>query len=359
MIAQISASKCRALRGILVFIQPLASQNAFMVDATFAWTPVKMPTSIPQLVSAHELASKSFPPIDFVVAGLIPKGLTVLAGEPKAGKSWLSLDIALSIARGVGCLGERHCKQGDVLYLALEDDEARLQWRIRQILGDEAAWPRCLMLPTEWPRLDAGGIEALEAWMVAQSSPRAIIIDVYERFRSRSRRAAGSYQSEYDELNLLQALARRRDVAIILVHHLRKGAGRGDPYQRVMGSTGFVGAVDTVIVLDRGRTMTRLLARGRDIAEVDDVVAFDDQAMVWRPTYVQAPVSLFPERDRIVQLLAEKGLPMKPSDVAASLGLKPASVRTTLRRMDLAGEVIRSSYGAYVLPRALPIDHAA
>lgn len=311
-----------------------------------------MSTAPLQPVSAHELASKSFPPIDFIVAGLIPKGLTVLAGEPKVGKSWLSLDIALSIARGVSCLGDRSCPQGDVLYLALEDDEARLQWRIRQILGDRLAWPRCLMLPTEWPRLDNGGIDKLEAWIVEQPNPRAIIIDVYERFRPRGRRAKGSYQSEYDELTLLQALARRHGVAVVLVHHLLKGAGRRNPYQRVMGTTGFVGAADTIILLDRGSNQTRLLARGRDIGEVDQVVTFDQSSMCWRPSPEQPAISLFPERDRIIAVLAASEKPMKPVEIADKIGSKRDSVRTTLRRMEASGEVARSSYGAYVVPRA-------
>lgn len=318
-----------------------------------------MSISPPPPVNAHDLASKSFPPIDFVVAGLIPKGLTLLAGEPKAGKSWLSLDIALSIARGVGCLGERACPQGDVLYLALEDDEARLQLRIRRILGEGPSWPRCLMLPTEWARFDAGGIDALEDWIVAQPNPRAIIIDVYERFRPRGRRVKGSYQSEYDELTVLQALARRRGVAIVLVHHLLKGAGRRDPYQRVMGTTGFVGAVDTVILLDRGATVTRLMARGRDIGEVEQVVRFDEVSMCWRPAEDQSQISLFPERDRIIAVLGNSTTPMKPAEIAKITGGNDDSVRKMLRRMEASGEVVRTRYGVYALPRAPSIEEAA
>jgi RecA-family ATPase len=119
------------MRGILSTLPSLILPGEGMMDVLAFGSPLPMSTSPPQPVSAHELASKSFPPINFVVVGLIFKGLTILAGEPKVGKSWLSLNLALSIARGTSCLGDRSCPQGDVLYLALEDDEARLQRRIR------------------------------------------------------------------------------------------------------------------------------------------------------------------------------------------------------------------------------------
>ena len=50
--------------------------------------------------SCEEIMTTVYKPIEFVVDGLIAKGLYILAGAPKVGKSWLSLDICLSIAKG-------------------------------------------------------------------------------------------------------------------------------------------------------------------------------------------------------------------------------------------------------------------
>jgi RecA-family ATPase len=101
------------------------------------------------IVTADQLSARTYPPTDFLVDGLVPKGVTLLAGEPKVGKSWLALDIAASIARGVGCLGERRCSEGDVLYLALEDTEARLHGRLSRMLGN-AGWPPRRSCPLWW-----------------------------------------------------------------------------------------------------------------------------------------------------------------------------------------------------------------
>src|SRR5918995_1762171 len=87
------------------------------------------------LFTAQELRRRVFAPIKYVVPGYIAEGCTLLAGRPKLGKSWLVLEMGLAVASGGCCLGSIPCKQGDVLYLALEDNERRLQKRIDKVLG--------------------------------------------------------------------------------------------------------------------------------------------------------------------------------------------------------------------------------
>src|SRR5215210_415680 len=87
----------------------------------------------PTISSAADLRRKEFDPIRYVVPGFIAEGCTLLAGRPKLGKSWLMLDVGLAVAAGRICLGDTRCEQGDVLYLALEDNERRLQRRIDRV----------------------------------------------------------------------------------------------------------------------------------------------------------------------------------------------------------------------------------
>lgn len=309
-----------------------------------------------KFVTAEQLSMRTFPPTDFLVEGLIPKGLVLLAGEPKVGKSWLALDIAASIARGVGCFGERPCPAGDVLYLALEDTDARLHGRLSRMLGS-TGWPTRLSLTTEWPRLDQGGSEAMIDWAKGVERPRAIIIDVFERVRSAVSRS--SYQGAYEELSRLRSIANTAQIGIILVHHLAKGSGSGDPHQRILGTVGVLGAVDTSLVLVRGQATTRLLARGRDIEEVDEFMTFDRQAMTWRPALDQIPISLHPERERIIRFIVARGKPVTPAEIATELNVKAATARTMLRRMDKAGEILRTGYGNYIVPGQTPANDAA
>ena len=78
--------------------------------------------------------TKELPPIRYVVPGIIAEGLTLLAGKSKIGKSWLILGTAIAVATGGYALGSIKVDEGDVLYLALEDNERRLQSRLKKLL---------------------------------------------------------------------------------------------------------------------------------------------------------------------------------------------------------------------------------
>ena len=79
--------------------------------------------------SCEEIMTTVYKPIEFVIDGLLTQGLYILAGTPKVGKSWLALDMCLSIAKGESVLGQKTL-QGTALYLCLEDSYARIQNRL-------------------------------------------------------------------------------------------------------------------------------------------------------------------------------------------------------------------------------------
>jgi predicted ATP-dependent serine protease len=85
--------------------------------------------------SAASLRSMEFPPVSFIVPGFVPEGLTILAGRPKIGKSWLALEVCLGVAGDYTVLGGSQPVPGDVLYCALEDNPRRLQKRIYKLLA--------------------------------------------------------------------------------------------------------------------------------------------------------------------------------------------------------------------------------
>ena len=83
---------------------------------------------------ADELMAIEFPAPRWAVPGLIAEGVTLLAGPPKVGKSWLLLSTALSIASGSQILGALNGQPPrPVLYLALEDSDRRMKDRCAQL----------------------------------------------------------------------------------------------------------------------------------------------------------------------------------------------------------------------------------
>ena len=86
-------------------------------------------------VNCEQLMTTPLKPIEFCVDGMISTGLFILAGAPKVGKSWLALDMALSIAKGEKLLG-RETTQGTALYLCLEDSYTRILNRLFELTNE-------------------------------------------------------------------------------------------------------------------------------------------------------------------------------------------------------------------------------
>ena len=86
-------------------------------------------------INAEELLSFPLPPIRFIIDGLLPQGLHILAGAPKIGKSWLALTLCLCVAKGEP-LWSFAAQQCSVLYLCLEDSYQRIRCRLLDLTED-------------------------------------------------------------------------------------------------------------------------------------------------------------------------------------------------------------------------------
>ncbi len=134
--------------------------------------------------SGTQLARLTPRPLRYAVPGIVPEGFVVLAGAPKRGKSWLTLDICLAIADGGTALGSVAVAPGRALYLALEDSERRLQARARHLLGGEHI-PEAFDYLTnlaEPGRL----LELVSNYCEERGDVRLVAIDTLARVRHRS-----------------------------------------------------------------------------------------------------------------------------------------------------------------------------
>src|SRR5215218_9199597 len=137
---------------------------------------------LPTTFTATDLMTRDLPPIEQIVRGILYEGVTVFAGKPKQGKTWLMLAMALDVASGSTALGNTPVQQGEVLYLALEDNQRRLQGRIKKLLAGREA-PEGLHFATDWPRLHAGGLEALDKQLEELPGIKLVIVDTLARIK--------------------------------------------------------------------------------------------------------------------------------------------------------------------------------
>jgi AAA domain/P63C domain len=228
------------------------------------------------LISAADLQSKQFPPIRIVIPVIITEGVTLFAGKPKVGKSWWAFDCCIAVAGGRFVLGEIKPVQGDVLYLALEDNQRRLRRRLAKIMPGEAKWPERLSLHTEWRRVNEGGLADIEAWCGTVKQPRLVWIDVLAKIRPLTvRTREQAFAADYAALEGLQQLAGRLSLAIVVNCHLRKMASDDEPADDVSGTLGLTAAADATAVLKRTQGAFTLYLRGRDTEETELAAEFD------------------------------------------------------------------------------------
>jgi len=265
--------------------------------------------------SIADLNKKQFKKVDWIVKDVIPAGNMLLAARPKMRKTWLALQLALAVSRGKPFLGWE-CIKSDVLFLGLEDNERRVQNRIKTLTkfeidpGDLSGFrywtggmdyngngQLTLANPEEeqalldaFPRGQAG-VDALEQFLEQFPSTRLIIIDTLAHFRG-ERTSRDIYQSDYEAMMPMTKLAARKGVCIMPVTHEKKGnADRGiggDFLEDVTGSAGISGGVDGVISIKGRRGVQeenesrKLLISGRDVPfdyEVD--ISFDADRGGW------------------------------------------------------------------------------
>jgi AAA domain-containing protein len=276
---------------------------------------------MPQGIDAATLWGMIHPEPKWAVPGLIPEGVTILAGRPKAKKSWLMLGTALAVAcRGVA-LGSIQVTQGDVLCLALEDSKRRLTQRLRDINPEEAPPAGRLTFYTEWPRLHLGGADLIKQWLGEHPEARLVVIDTLAKVRPPNSKTDNAYTDDYIVGETLTEISKKYGVAIVVVHHVRKMEA-DDPIDLISGSLGLTGSVDGYIVLRKepGAADAFLYVNGRDIEEEGNyALEWHNPTCTWHLKEGEARIyKLLPERRRVIDLLTEHG-PLGTKEVAELL----------------------------------------
>lgn len=315
-----------------------------------------------EILCLPELLARDFPEPRWAVPGLLSEGLTILAGKPKLGKSWLALNLGLTIAAGGMALGTTKVVAGDVLYLSLEDRWRRIQDRARKVLhGIGCAASARLHVAVEWPRQDQGGLAAIEKWIKRVERPTLVIVDVWAKFRPIVKGGnRNAYEQDYEQVSEFKRAMDDNRVSAAVVHHCKKAKSE-DALEEVSGTNGIAGSADGILVLTRARSENEaeLFMTGRDIEEAQLALEFDPKSFVWK--------SLGRANDRTDSKLkaalldvfkSNLGTVLSANELALKLGItddgKKHYMRTLLSRMDDAGDIERVRPGCYRCPVADP-----
>jgi hypothetical protein len=298
-------------------------------------------TPKPEVYRLCDLQDEVLPDVKWAIPDILPEGLTWLCGKPKLGKSWLLLSMLLSVASGGVVMGNIPVEAGEVLYISLEDNKRRLQKRTNKVLNQLKASPN-FYYTTTWPRLNEGGLEALEEWIQEHPNVRLIGIDTWGKIKPRSKGSQKPlYDEDYDALAPIQELAGRYGISIVLVHHMRKQESE-DPIDSVSGSVAMAGAVDGFLLLyrKRGEEDARLYVTGRDIEEEQEIMlSFSPECASWTIKGDAEEYAGTPERQAILDLLACAPNGLRAREMADQLKKNYNTLRNLLVKLRSEGKI--------------------
>jgi hypothetical protein len=299
-------------------------------------------------MSADEICMTEWAAPRWAIPNLLPVGLTILAGAPKLGKSWLALQIAHAVAAGGIALGAK-VERGAVLYLALEDSPRRLKERMLK-----QSWTRGLdadfLTIGEFAKqvgdLKNGGGEKL-ARQIETRGYRLVVIDTLSRAIQGDQNDAAQMTRG---LTPLQEIAHAHNVATILIDHHRKVSGAAaDVITDILGSTAKGAMCDTSwgLYRERGKAGAKLAITGREVEEKTLALTMDWLTGVWQSEGDYAALELTQRRQEILSALKELGR-AQLGDIVKAIGQPESNTHNRLQDMANAGFVKRTTEGKKV-----------
>jgi RecA-family ATPase len=276
----------------------------------------------------------------------------IIGGEPKCCKSFLALDLAVAVAAGTPCLRRfAVSRPGRVLLYPAEDGLPTVRRRLEGICAAAGvALPTLDVQVITAPslRLDLDADRARLDETVARLKPRLLVLDPFVRLHRIDENVSGDVAPL---LAFLRELQRRHGVAVILVHHARKGAGAIRAGQALRGSSEFHAWGDSNLYLRRDsedrivltvehRAAAAISGMTLELVQSNDALALQPIHPDPKTESTAGPASV---DQRITTALADGDKPRTFAELRASCRVRTTTLYQRLAAMTADGTVIKSA----------------
>jgi AAA domain len=280
------------------------------------------------------------------------RSVGVIGGAPKCAKTWLGLDLALSVATGTACLGKYAVPEpGPVLVYLAEDALLVVRERVAGMArhrGLDLAGVEVHVITAPVLRLDRGPDRARLWEATKRLRPRLLVLDPLVRLHGIDENNAGEVAGL---LAYFRSLQRQLDLSVLLVHHTRKNATGGVAAgQGLRGSSDIHAFGDSNLYLRRTRehlvlssehraapasapVYLELVATDAETTHLEVIAEFEDGNRKQRSL-----------NERVLDLLAG-GAVRTRANLRASLGVKNERLGQALESLERAGDVRRTPAG--------------
>jgi RecA-family ATPase len=280
------------------------------------------------------------------------RSVGVIGGAPKCAKTWLGLDMALSVATGTACLGKYAVPEpGPVLVYLAEDALSAVRERIEGMArhrGLDLAGVEVHVITVPVLRLDREPDRARLLETARRLRPRLLVLDPLVRLHGIDENHAGEVAQL---LSYFRSLQRQLDLSVLLVHHTRKNAAGGAASgQGLRGSSDIHAFGDSNLYLRRTKEYLVLSSEHR-AAPASAAVRLELIATDAGTTHLEVMAELQDGNrkqrgleDRVLDLLA-LGVVLTRAKLRDSLGVKNERLGEALESLERTGQVHRTPAG--------------
>jgi hypothetical protein len=313
--------------------------------------PVNREQVLP-VVRVGEIKSEETPQRWLVEALWGARSVGVIGGAPKCAKTWLGLDMALSVATGTACLGKYAVPEpGPVLIYLAEDALLVVRERVAGMArhrGLDLAGVEVHVITAPVLRLDRSPDRARLWEATKRLQPRLLVLDPLVRLHGIDENHAGEVA---ELLAYFRSLQRQLDLSVLLVHHTRKNATGGVAAgQGLRGSSDIHAFGDSNLYLRRTREHLVLSSEHR-AAPASAPVYLELVATDAETTHLEVIAELEDGNrkqrslnERVLDLLAG-GAVRTRANLRAALGVKNERLGESLESLERAGHVRRTPAG--------------
>lgn len=308
-------------------------QNSIKINTTYEIHKEQL-----QTVSLTELYDTVYHPKTQIITNLLYSGVYLFAGAPKVGKSFFMAQLGYHVSN-------HKCT---VLYLALEDDYARLQKRLAKMFGTDST--DNFHFATQAKSLNQGLEQQLLNFLAEHPDTRLIIIDTLQKIRE-SGGDRFSYASDYEIIAKLKAFADKYHVCLLVVHHTRKQLA-DDSFDTISGTNGLLGAADGAFILRKPKrtdNVAILDVVGRDQQDLRLHLEFDRERCIWQLTKAETALWQEPPDPLIQRIpgLVSQNSPVwigSATELVKQLGLD-MQPNVLTRRLNVSADRLWNDYG--------------
>jgi hypothetical protein len=308
--------------------------------------------SLLPVLPAHELANRPEQQCWLVEHLWADEAVGIIGGEPKIGKSFLALDMAVAVASGTPCLRRFFVlRPGRVLLYAAEDALHVVRKRLDGIChtaGVRLCAIDLQVITAPVVRLDLDADRQNLAETVAHIKPTLLVLDPFVRLHRIDENAS---QQVAPLLAFLRHLQRKHHLAVVVVHHARKGAGNTRAGQALRGSSEFHAWGDSNLYLRRkGDRLTLTIehraAPGADGIPLSLEANGDSLALqILAPSPQPEPAVEQTPRQRVERALSEAVEPLSLRVLRKTSRIRTATLCEMLSLMTEQGQVHKTPDG--------------